>query len=56
MANYLLMLYRRGFNVLEMDFLPAGEYIVTTATYSDGQEGPFFLTAFTDGAFNFEHA
>jgi hypothetical protein len=45
---------RSGYTVLQVDDLSSGEYTITPSTYVDGQEGPFFITVFTDGAFDFQ--
>ncbi len=51
----LSLLYcRPGFTVLELPNVPSGEYIVTATTYTENQEGPFFITASSDNVFNFE--
>ena len=57
-ASCLLRFYiihcRPGITVMEVDSLSPGEYIITPTTYTEGQEGPFFITAFADGAFDFQ--
>lgn len=36
--------YRSGYCMLELEHLPAGNYVIVPATYVPAQEGPFFIT------------